>query len=101
MASRIHLVEDEGLSARFPAERIAVASLTLVDGTVLTSAPTPARGDPEGPLTDEAIRMKFRTLTDHLPAERQTLIERAIMALDQDRDAASTLANAVLGPLSL
>lgn len=98
MTSRIRLVEDESLSARFPAERIAVASLTLVDGTILTSEPTPARGDPEAPLTDAEIRQKFRMLTSHLSPKRQATIEQAVMKLDEVRDAASALADALLAP---
>jgi len=99
LASRIRLVEDTGLSARFPAERIAVATLTLDDGTVRTSAPTPARGDPEAPLTDGEILQKYRTLTRRLPPARQAAIEQAIAELDRSPSAAAALAETVLTPI--
>jgi 2-methylcitrate dehydratase PrpD len=101
LASRIRLVEDEGFSARFPAERIAVAVFRLDDGTVLRSAPTPARGDPEAPLAEENIVQKFRALTMKLPRMRQAAIERAIADLDRSEAAAWVLADAVLAPLDV
>jgi 2-methylcitrate dehydratase PrpD len=87
------------MSARFPAERIAVATLRLEDGTVRTSQPTSVRGDPEAPLSDAEVLQKFRTLTGRLHAERQAVIESAVMNLDRDEPAAAVLADAVLGPL--
>jgi 2-methylcitrate dehydratase PrpD len=99
MASRIRLVEDETLSARFPAERIAVAAFTLDDGTVRTSVPTPARGDPEAPLTDDEVLQKFRTLTRRLPASRRIAIEQAITDLDRGGSAAAAFGDAVLMPM--
>ena len=99
MASRIRLVEDERFSALFPAERVAVVSLTLDDGSVLTSEPTRARGDPEAPLSDEDILEKLRSLTEMLPSSRQTTIEQSVMALDSDKFAAAALGDAVLAPI--
>ncbi|MEZ0171844.1 MmgE/PrpD family protein [Microvirga sp. TS319] len=99
LASRIRLVEDEAFSARFPAERIAAATITLDDGTVLTSGPTSARGDPESPLTDDEILQKFRTLTELLPRSRRDAVEHAVADLDRTEVAANDLADAVLSPL--
>ena len=99
LASRIRVVEDEAFSARFPAERIALAEITLDDGSVRTSAPMPARGDPEAPLTDGEILQKFRTLTGRLPAARRAAIEDAILNLDRAEPAAAALAHAVLEPI--
>jgi 2-methylcitrate dehydratase PrpD len=99
LASRIRVVEDEAFSARFPAERIAVAVLRLDDGTVRTSAPTSARGDPETPLTDLEILQKFRALTGGLAPTRQVAIERAVGDLDQSESAAAVLGDAVLAPI--
>jgi 2-methylcitrate dehydratase PrpD len=99
LSARIRLVEDEALSARFPAERIAVAVLRLMDGTVRTSAPTTARGDPEAPLTEREMTGKFRTLTRRLSPMRQETIERAVSDLDRSDDAAAAFGNAVLEPL--
>lgn len=59
MASRIRLVEDAALSARFPAERYARAVVRLRDGRVIECGPVSAPGDPETPLSDEQITAKF------------------------------------------
>jgi 2-methylcitrate dehydratase PrpD len=99
MAARIRLVEDAAFSARFPAERMAVVTFTLDDGTVLTSPPTPARGDPEAPLSDDEVRQKFRMLTGRLTPARRTAIERAVENLDRSELAAAQLCEAVLGPI--
>jgi 2-methylcitrate dehydratase PrpD len=99
LTARIRLVEDETFSARFPAERIAVARFTLDDGTVLVSPPTPARGDPEAPLDDGEIRRKFRVLAGRLSPARLRTIERSIADLDCDQSAAAALADAVLAPV--
>jgi 2-methylcitrate dehydratase PrpD len=99
MAARIRLVEDAAFSARFPAERIAVVSFTLDDGTVLTSPPTPARGDPEAPLSDDEVRQKFRNLTGRLTSTRRASIERAVANLDRSASAAADFGEAVLEPV--
>jgi len=99
LASRISLVEDEAFSARFPAERIASATITLDDGTLLTSGPTSARGDPEAPLTDDEILQKFRVSTAMLSPARREAIEQAITDLDRSEAAARILADAVLSPI--
>jgi 2-methylcitrate dehydratase PrpD len=96
MAARVRLVEDAAFSARFPAERIAVVTFTLDDGTVLTSPPTPARGDPEAPLSDDEVRQKFHALTGSLAPARRAAIERAVATLDQSEWAATELCDAVL-----
>jgi 2-methylcitrate dehydratase PrpD len=100
LASRIRLVEDPGFSARFPAERFAVVSFTLEDGTVRTSAPTPARGDPEAPLGEDEIGEKFRVLARDLPQARRAAIEEAVAGLDRDPEAGAALAEAVLGAMA-
>lgn len=99
LASRIRLIEDDTFSARFPAERIASATMTLKDGTVLTSGPTFARGDPEAPLTDDEILRKFRMLTTTLSQARRDAIEQTIADLDRSEAAVRILAEAVLSPI--
>jgi 2-methylcitrate dehydratase PrpD len=57
----VKLVERGEFSARFPAERWANVRLTLRDGSILDSGPHTTRGDPETPLSTEALSEKFRT----------------------------------------
>jgi 2-methylcitrate dehydratase PrpD len=98
MAARIKLVEEPSLSARFPAERIAVVELRTTDGRVLTSPPTAARGDPETPLSDQEVARKFGGLTEHLSPMRSRAIEDGVMTLGPEASAAS-LGELLLAPL--
>lgn len=91
LAARVSLVADPAFSRRFPAERLAQVALTLDDGSVLSSAPTPARGDPADPLPDAELAAKFRRLTEHLPSGRSRGIEEEIAALDQGSDVPALL----------
>jgi 2-methylcitrate dehydratase PrpD len=99
LLKRIDVAEEPSLTVRFPGERIAVVSFTLDDGRILTSDPTPARGDPEAPLSDDEITRKFRALSHVLGSARQDRIEREVAELGSDGSAAATLAEAVLSPL--
>jgi 2-methylcitrate dehydratase PrpD len=60
LSRTMSLVESAEFSARFPAERWARVRLTLNDGTVLDSGAHTTRGDPDTPLSDQAISAKFR-----------------------------------------
>ena len=84
MLGRIHLVEDEALSARFPAERLAVLVVHLADGRVVASPPTAPRGDPDTFLSEPEIRAKFKGLCRGLPAGRIERMEEALDRLDSD-----------------
>jgi 2-methylcitrate dehydratase PrpD len=97
MTSRIRLSEDAALSARFPAERIAIVEIRTTDGRVLSSAQRAARGDPEAPLSDEEIAQKFRALARHLAPARVRAIEEAVE--DLERTGSSVLGDLVLAPL--
>ena len=99
MLGRVKLVEDDGLSAAFPAERHARITLTLKDGRVLRSGVVAARGDPEAPLSDGELLAKFRMLAESLPAVRVSRIERAVAELDRDAGALPDLLAAILAPI--
>jgi 2-methylcitrate dehydratase PrpD len=99
MLTRIRLIEDASLSARFPAERWAVVEITLHTGERVTSSPTASRGDPELALTDDELRAKFRELAGSLSAQRRARIEQSIAELDAKANAARTLVEAISAPL--
>ena len=63
LSRRIELVEDAGLSARFPAERFAWVEIELGDGRTERTLPMPARGDAERPLGDPELEAKLADLT--------------------------------------
>jgi 2-methylcitrate dehydratase PrpD len=99
MLARIRLVEDAGMTARFPAERLATVDVTLRNGQRISSPPTVARGDPEHALADAEVLAKFRGLADVLPKERRRAIEQCVAALDAENDALSALMDAALAPI--
>lgn len=55
--------EDENLTKRFPAERLATVSLHMYNGEKVTSKLTEARGGPNSPLKDAEVRSKFESLS--------------------------------------
>lgn len=56
---RITVVEDPRHSERFPLARWADLSLSLRDGTVLSSGDVHARGGPESPMSEAEVAAKF------------------------------------------
>ncbi|MEO1458695.1 MAG: MmgE/PrpD family protein [Pseudomonadota bacterium] len=57
---RIAVEEAERHSARFPELRRADVTITLTDGSVLTSGDVNARGGPDAPLSDAELGAKIR-----------------------------------------
>lgn len=98
VARRIRLIEDPALSARFPAERIARAVITLADGSTVKGEPVPAHGDSERPLSNDEISAKFMdaALAGRL-SSRATSIFDAVQRLDSETSLAH-FANLVLSP---
>ena len=91
--------EDAEFSDRFPAERWARVRITLREGRTLVSNPARARGNPENPLSDDELRVKYRELaTPALGAERVARIEGAVDALAVDRSALPALLEDLLQP---
>jgi len=62
LANRVHMVEDDECNRRFPAERLARATITLSDGRRFESEAVQADGDPETPLSPEEFQTKFDEL---------------------------------------
>ena len=63
LVKRIHFVEDERHSKRFPAARWSDVTLKLTDGRIFESGDIHARGGPEAPMGDKEIRAKFDAMT--------------------------------------
>lgn len=84
------LVEAPELSRRFPAERYARVRITLVDGRVLASDDTVARGSAENPLDDAEIASKYSALAEPvLGVPRAARIADAVAGLAPGRPAAA------------
>ena len=92
-------IEDVEFSRQFPAERWARVRITLGGGRKLISQPERARGNPENPLSDDELRVKYRELAvPVLGAEPTARIERAVDALASDRAALPALLDDLLRP---
>jgi 2-methylcitrate dehydratase PrpD len=85
LARRVRLIEDAALSARFPAERIACAVITLTDGSTLESEALPAPGDAEDPLSDDDIAAKFMDAAQAgMLGSRGTAIFEAVQRIEAE-----------------
>jgi 2-methylcitrate dehydratase PrpD len=93
------LTVDPAFSRRFPAERWARVRITLRDGRTLVSPPARARGNPENPLSDDELRVKYRELAEPvLGVPRAARIEALVGSLVEDRAALGELIDDVLSP---
>jgi 2-methylcitrate dehydratase PrpD len=93
------LVEDEGFSLRFPAERWARVRISLADGRSLISDPASARGGAENPLSDEELAAKYRQLAEPaLGPARASRIAALVESLPADSEALPALIEELLGP---
>ena len=97
MTRRIVLIENDAFTQMFPAQRMATVAIECTDGSIVTSEPAQARGDPERPLSDREISDKFHRLAANLSPARRRRIEDAIEAIDRKPDALDVLMPAVLG----
>ena len=99
LSEAVTMVEDEGCNARFPTERLARVTLRLHDGRSVASDFTAARGDPEAPLSEGELSVKFYDLMDPLVGRSRAVdVERDITAMTDDPRSLLRLLDAVLGP---
>ena len=102
LSRRVVLRESERYSRAFPAERWAEVTLTLTDGSVLRSVPTTAIGDPENPLSDQAVRQKFgRLCAGLLPLQDVVALEDAVDALADAGEPAARLLGLLRLPVAI
>jgi 2-methylcitrate dehydratase PrpD len=96
----VSLVEDDICNARFPAERLARAKVTLVDGRSFAGDLVTANGDPDAPFDDAFMREKFHGLAAPIVGnERARAIEMAVGELGGAGDSLERLSDLVLGPI--
>lgn len=75
LMDRIEIIEDSGMTSRFPKERPARVEVTLKNGEVLVRERSFRRGDPEQPWQWSELVERFVALTPQLDdASRQTMI---------------------------
>jgi len=101
LSRRVLLREVDRFNHLFPAERWAEVTLTLTDGRVLRSAPTAASGDPEDPMSDADIRLKFEgSCAGLLPPRHVADLQQAVDTLDGEREPVSRLLGLVRCPVA-
>jgi 2-methylcitrate dehydratase PrpD len=96
----VRLVEDDLCNARFPAERLARAKVTLADGRSFAGDLVTAKGDPDAPFDDAFMQSKFRELAEPvIGRKRAQEIEQAVGNLGSGKAGLERLADLVLGPI--
>jgi 2-methylcitrate dehydratase PrpD len=83
LAKKVRLTASATMTAEFPAVRRAEVRITFTDGRSRSWGPTVAQGDPESPLSDDALLAKFRNYTRALDPGRSEAIARVVM-VEQD-----------------
>jgi len=81
LSQKVTMHEIEAYNAEFPARRISHVSIELSCGTVLESGPTEAAGDPEHPLSEEAIEAKFMSFATPVLGEQAACIKHCVSHL--------------------
>ncbi|MEM0989380.1 MAG: MmgE/PrpD family protein [Pseudomonadota bacterium] len=62
LAARVTVAEDAEAEAGFPQRRSALVTLVLADGRQVSHRRLTRKGDPDDPLTDDELALKFRDL---------------------------------------
>lgn len=96
LAQKIRLTASESMSEEFPARRLAQVKITYNDGQNLSSNPVEAEGDPESPLSDDALLAKFYRNAGRLGLERSTAI--AEMTLSETNSPLEDLTDLLMHP---
>jgi len=96
---RITVREEPRHSRRFPDGRWSDITVTLADGTRLSSGDANARGGPEAPLPLDDIEHKFSTMVQRLPPARATALWAMRDRLTEPDVKFETLARLVHAPV--
>ncbi|WP_218044653.1 MmgE/PrpD family protein [Aestuariispira insulae] len=83
LCGRIRIEENGKFNDRFPAERWARAEILLKDGRMLESPDTKAAGDPDTPIADGRLALKFDELAKPVLGQARTKrLMESILTLD-------------------
>lgn len=83
LMSRITLVLDPELDAKYPAAWAAAVEVEMADGTVQQAVVNAPKGDPENPLTEAELRAKFSDMlawTEYAPEADRLLASLGSLA---------------------
>lgn len=86
LAQRIEMAAEDRFDRRFPAERWGEVTVTLNDGTELSSGEVTTRGDAAAPLGDPELRAKAKTL---MATERADALAGLLLHADGEQTTAA------------
>jgi 2-methylcitrate dehydratase PrpD len=90
ISEKITLHEAPDLSARFPEEILSRVTVTLKDGTRLTSPTATAKGDPGNPMSSAELTAKYHLLADDsLGSTLSNAIKNSVETLPESDDCQS------------
>ncbi len=90
ISAKITLHEAPDLSTRFPEEILSRVTVTLKDGTCLTSPTATAKGDPGNPMSSDEFAAKYHLLADDsLGSTLSNAIKNSVEALPGSDDCQS------------
>ncbi|WP_237213617.1 MmgE/PrpD family protein [Falsiroseomonas oryziterrae] len=81
LRAKVTVAEDAAFTRAYPAHFGAAVTVTLTDGAVLREAVPDALGDPENPLSEDAILTKARMLMESAGVARPDAVIAAALAL--------------------
>jgi len=84
LRARTTLVEDPSFTRAYPFHFGSAVEITLADGTVLHESVPDALGDPENPLSDDAILVKATMLLGSAGVARPDTVIAAALAMAED-----------------
>ncbi len=94
LASRVEAVLSVAVDRRFPAEALSEVEIVMQGGAVHRSGVCGAKGDPEDPMTEDALRGKFHGLAGPIIGpERAAAVERLVDDLDHQPGLGDLLAH--------
>ncbi len=100
LSESMGLYEIDTYNARFPSERWAHVVFRLRDGRTVQSEPHIARGNPENPLSDEELVVKYQYLTyPILGQKRSDLLYALTMALGRPSANVAEFINVLTAPV--
>ncbi|MFE6168593.1 MmgE/PrpD family protein [Viridibacillus arvi] len=83
IVEKIEVQVDEKVDAAYPKEWGTNVSIHFNDGSIYKAKTSYPVGDPENPVSTDALVEKFMTLTNDLPFEQRVQIVKTILNLEQ------------------
>ncbi len=89
LAKKVEVVLDEDIDKQFPGKYAATVSIRMENGKTHTTHIDYPKGDPENPMTDDELVVKFKRLSSPVLGDKKTnqVVKRAL-SLEEESDVA-------------